>query len=145
MKFEEARERTLELFRKRPGPKNWSLNLEEGSAGLVDEDWPEFYQFLANPTGIEHKKFELPEEKEQSYTLPPCLEEVVYQNGPDTIIHVKNIEMDDEKTSLPLKKTQDGECLDHLPICVSQEAPQTINEASNEISSRGIQEEKAQG
>ena len=147
MKFEEARDRTLELFRKRPDYQDWSLNLEEGSSGLTsDEDWQMFYRFLANPTGLVNKsKTELPEEeKEQTHTLPPCLEELRYQNGTDMIIHVKNIDVDDEKTSHAIKKTQDGECLDHLPICLPQETPQTLDETSNESSSRGVQEEKTQ-
>ena len=146
MKFEHARDRTLELFRTRPGYQDWSLNLEEGSAGLTsDEDWTRFYQFLANPTGLVNKSpMELPDEKEQTHTLPPCMEEVRYQNGPDTIIHVKHVDADDEKISFPLKKIQDAERLDQLPLRVPQETPQTLDEASNESCSRGVQEEKTQ-
>ena len=140
MNFKQARDRTLELFRVRPGYQDWSQNLEEGSAGLTtDEDWTLFYQFLANPKGLAHKTpIELPEEeKEQTHTLPPCLEEVRYQNGTDMIVHVKHVE-----NSFPLKKKQDAERLDQLPLCIPEETPQTLDEASNESSGRGVQEEE---
>ena len=138
MAFENARDRTLELFRKRPGYQDWSLNLEEGSAGLTtDEDWKRFYQFLANPMGVIHENTTLPEEEKQQHTLPSCLEEVRYENGTDIIIHVKN----KEKTSLPLKKI-DGERVDHILKCVPEETPEEKHETMHERCSSGIQEEK---
>ena len=95
----EACNKTLELFRKRPGALNWADNIEEGSRGLRDEDYENYIRFLAMPSRL---KANHPEVKSQESDLPKLQEQFenavlddhmkveVKQNGPDQIIHVRN-------------------------------------------------------
>ena len=95
----EACERTLELFRKRPGAENWADNLEEGSKGVSDEDYENYIRFLARPARLQEghppvqvKESDLPKLQKQyeEAKLPAHMKVEVTQNGPDQIIHVRN-------------------------------------------------------
>ena len=95
----EACEKTLELFRKRPGALNWADNLEEGSKGLRNEDYANYIRFLARPDRlreghpeVEIKECDLPKLTQQfkNAELDTHMKVEVTQNGPDQIIHVRN-------------------------------------------------------
>jgi len=107
--LELAIEKLNQLFNDRDSAEWWSQNIIDASQHLKkQEDWTKFYAYMANPAGFD-ASINLP-------TLDTCMEDVDlsydngmeavrYQNGLDTIIHVRRkpksedekIDRDDEK------------------------------------------------
>ena len=104
--------KTLDLFKKRNTSEDWSRNLVEGSRGLRTRlQWKHFYAFLANPRGYDEKLVcrETAEAEHHAgpciTPYPPCYEVHEYQNGNETIIHVRNKELYPEECDE--KKSED--------------------------------------
>ena len=101
-----AIQETTRLFAVRP-TGFWSKNLIEGSTSLkTPNDWCHYYAWLGNPTTYDETKNYAPGTEEPVFNLPPELEVVSYNNGPqETIIHVRKIiedcdaKSDDEKVA----------------------------------------------
>ena len=107
--LELAIEKLNRLFNDRDSAEWWSQNIIDASQHLKQqEDWTKFYAYMANPTTFDASS-NLPtldtcmEEVDLSYDNG--MEEVRYQNGPDTIIHVRRKpKIEDEKIDLDEKE-----------------------------------------
>ena len=93
------------LFNERDGAEWWAANIEDASKHLTDpSDWTRFYSYMANPEQFDpNAQLQTIEDSmDIDYQYPSHMKEVVYKNGSDTIIHVKNMlenmDVDDEKT-----------------------------------------------
>ena len=102
----EACERTLELFQKRPNANDWADNIIEGSEGLADDDYENYVRFLACPSRLRknHPEVECKEcdvakavQEYESAELPSYMKTEITLNGTEAIIHVRNTSVDDEK------------------------------------------------
>ena len=99
-----AIELVTKLFDERDGADWWSTNIIEASRHLKEQnDWSLFYSYLANPECFDpNAKLEVIDDKMKiDFQYPPFMKEIVYKNGTDTLIHVKNMSIssdsDDEK------------------------------------------------
>jgi hypothetical protein len=87
------------LFKERTDAGWWSQNIIDASRNITSkENWTKFYAYMHNPESFDPNKTymtieECTEDADLSY--PDSLEEIRYENGPDTIIHIKV--KDDEK------------------------------------------------
>ena len=100
-----AIKRVDELFNDRDGADWWADNIIEASRHLTDpNDHTLFYSYLSNPSQFDpNAKLEVIDDKMViDFQYPPNIKEFVYKNGVETIIHVKNMDIDyssdDEKT-----------------------------------------------
>ena len=100
--FDNACQKTIELFRKNGDAASWSDNLIEASRGLkTQDDRTRYYKFLCNPLGVPRSDSTITLTNTQPVegTLPEGFEEIITQNGPsETIVHIRRIEVDEEKS-----------------------------------------------
>ena len=97
------------LFKERNSAEWWGANIiDAGKCLQTKQNWTKFYAYLSNPStfnpNIEYKTLEDDEESElDQVTLDyddVGLKEYRFENGNETIIHVKNMrvpQVDDEK------------------------------------------------
>ena len=103
--------KTKELFQKNKQSESWSHNLIHGTRELTTPlQWKHMYVWLANPRGYDEGKVHSMEIDTTPPRIDPYPEEMnvnTFQNGHETIIHVKNPmwyeTQDDEK--IPEEKT----------------------------------------
>ena len=89
------------LFDQRDGAEWWADNIIEASKHLTRmTDWTKFYAYLANPDQFDPNEELTPigDDPMEIDAYPSHMKEIRYQNGTETIIHVKNLRFDDEKT-----------------------------------------------
>ena len=92
------------LFDERDGAEWWSQNIIDASLHLTESsDWTKFYAYMANPAQFDPNAELEPlgdSSMEVDFQYPTHMKEFRYQNGNETIIHVKNMEIDDEKSEI---------------------------------------------
>ena len=90
-----------QLLSERNEPEWWSSNIGEASSLLkTTDDWTRFYAYLADGINFDRTKKYVTLNDVECLPIPdlhPSLEEVVYKNGPDTVIHIRHRSSDDEK------------------------------------------------
>ena len=90
----QAFEQTEDNFRTHTASEDWADNIIKGSRGIKTVlQWRHYYTWLANPRGYEESSVGEPERDLSKHLIEPYpsfMEEVRYQNGNETIIHVKN-------------------------------------------------------
>ena len=96
-----AIEKVNTLFETRDGAEWWGANIIEASAHLKDQkDWTKFYTYISAP-----HKFDPNEELEPigdnpmeiDFKYPDFMKEIRVQNGTETIIHIKNMNLYDQE------------------------------------------------
>ena len=100
------------LFNERAGPEWWGANIIDASKHLKEtNDWTLFYSYLSAPKNFNpNAKLRTLQEEQpvpMEWEYPDHMVEERYQNGTETIIHVRNtltndladmrIDSDDEK------------------------------------------------
>ena len=104
--------KTKELFMTNKHSESWSHNLIDGTKELTTPlQWKHMYVWLANPRNYDEGKVDSMEIDTSPPQIDPYPEQMqvnTFQNGLDTIIHVKNSnwrgedsdekQMEDEKT-----------------------------------------------
>ena len=96
----EAIDKTKDFFKRRTHANDWSRNIEQGSSGLkTKQQWGRYYNWLANP-----QHFDINEHIDymdcDEYNPPPYedgMEIEEFQNGPDLLIRVTNMNLEEEK------------------------------------------------
>ena len=85
------------LFKARTASECWSDNIVEGSRGIKTKlQWRHFYAWLANPDGYNEEDVVAPMEGLTAAVIEPYPQGMLeqrYENGTETIIHVKNTEL----------------------------------------------------
>ena len=104
--FNESVRMTTELFKNNRTTEDWADNLIKGSRSLkTGNSWKHYYAWLANPTKYNEEEVnklatcgEEPQAVIEDY--PDCMKVETFQNGIETIIHVRNMSLEekDEKT-----------------------------------------------
>ena len=89
------------LFAERSDAGWWSQNIIDASKHIRSKDsWTKFYAYMYSPQNFDpNRTYETIEEckEEADLSLHRDREEVRYENGPDTTIHVKVRDQEDEK------------------------------------------------
>ena len=94
-----AIETLRENFRKHSNPDSWANNITTACKHLNSrEEWVHFYHFLANPNAynIDSIRIENTDEHNDDkdtwakFTLDENLTPIVYKNGTECVIHLKN-------------------------------------------------------
>ena len=94
---------TEALFRAHTTAEDWSNNIIVGSRSVkTPEQWTHFYAYLASPTTYDSTRVYKPvsQEEHDAFERPPLhkgLQEKIYKNGLDTIIHVVRKKDDEEE------------------------------------------------
>jgi hypothetical protein len=91
-----AIENIQRLFKERDSPEWWSQNIIDASKGITKkENWTKFYAYMYNPETFDPnltcETLEDCKEADLSYD-GLNLEEVRYENGNETFVHVRVVE-----------------------------------------------------
>ena len=93
--FQQAVQKTTELFKKRTTARDWSDNIIQGSSMLnTKNSWKHYYAWLGNPQNYN-------EEQTDQLEVVPTTEDDIgcydkrltvskFKNGNETLIHIKN-------------------------------------------------------
>lgn len=104
MGIDKAIEKLNNLMTDRNHPSWWSENISDASKLLeCKRDWTLFYAYLADKNSYDPEKEYVTMGDVDITPIPdlhPELEEIIYMNGDETIIHVRRkvLDTDDEKS-----------------------------------------------
>ena len=91
------------LFAERSDAGWWSQNIIDASKHIKSKNsWTKFYAYMYSPQNFDPSNTYTTIEdckEEADLSLHRDLEEIRYENGPDTIIHVRVRNQEDEKTN----------------------------------------------
>lgn len=103
-------------FKKHNHSRSWASNIIDASKHLSTRaEWCHFYHYLANPHNYSFDCVVIGEEyleEKPDLTQDPRFKTIIYKNGKEAVIHLKNQdypEESDEKTQESDEKTEEEE------------------------------------